>query len=731
MYQRLKFHRILQVFQVATPKSLALVVTIIGLCTTLGLMLADRRITLDKEEQLAIENLYRMRTSLEEAIFNRLTLVIALEAFVQSHAELDLTNPSDQQILTNHFESFANSLDLQVPGTISLQLAPDGIVTHLTHVERNRQALGHDLFKDDSRREQVLKTVQQRGTIVAGPLELKQGGEAIIARKAIFITEGTYSPQRYIAQNRVQSDENWLQEIPSDFWGFSTVLIDQQDLYQEAGLNELSADYRYALRGRHSLGAAGEVFWGEASLFNDPLKTVTIPLPNGEWLMGIQLNSKVGRWRCFWIVTTGTSVSGFLGYSIFARQKAEAQLKKTNRELLLATQLKDEFLANMSHELRTPLNAILGMTEGLAEQVFGKINEKQKNALETIESSGTHLLELINDILDVAKIESGQGELSRTSTAVASLCQSSLTFIQQQAVKKNIKLKTVLPPNLPNIFVDQRRIRQVLINLLNNAVKFTPIGGEVTLTVNLKQPDPNQKIVEALANNTLQISVSDTGIGIEPKNISKLFRPFIQIDSALSRQYQGSGLGLALVKRIVELHGGQVALTSKLGVGSCFTIDLPYTTTPTKSTVSTLEPLGEETLVLDQNPQKTGPLILLTEDNQANIKTMTSYLEAKGYQLLLATNGLEALKIAQTKAPDLILMDIQMPGMDGLEATQKIRLDPTLMRTPIVALTALAMDGDRERCLAAGANDYLSKPVKLKQLAITIQKHLSTQESTR
>lgn len=268
--------------------------------------------------------------------------------------------------------------------------------------------------------------------------------------------------------------------------------------------------------------------------------------------------------------------------------------------------------------------------------------------------------------------------------------------------------------------MDQRRIRQVLINLLNNAVKFTPGGGQITLAVS-----PKQHNKDSLVDTSLQISVSDTGIGIKPENMNRLFRPFIQINSALNRQYQGTGLGLALVKRIVELHGGQVGLSSELGVGSCFTIALPYATTTKNSTAPMPETPRETSLELTPIQQRAAPLILLAEDNPANIQTISSYLSAKGYQLLLARNGLEAITLAQAESPDLILMDIQMPGMDGLQAMQKIRLTPTLANVPIIALTALAMNGDRERCLAAGANAYLSKPVKLKQLAATIQKHLS------
>ncbi|MCY7334096.1 MAG: response regulator, partial [Pseudanabaena sp. CAN_BIN31] len=399
------------------------------------------------------------------------------------------------------------------------------------------------------------------------------------------------------------------------------------------------------------------------------------------------------------------------------RKKYEQQLEQTNAELLRATRLKDEFLAAMSHELRTPLNAILGMTEGLQEEVFGIVNERQLKALQIVERSGCHLLELINDILDMAKIEAGQVELSYSSTAIALLAQSSITFVNQQAHKKHIQIEMQIAPNLPDISLDERRICQVLINLLNNAVKFTPEGGQIKLEVDRRgeQSSPNDRA-------WLRFSITDTGIGIAPENIPKLFQPFIQIDSALSRKYGGTGLGLALVKQIVDLHGGRVSLTSELGVGSCFVVEIPYN-------IIVLTPSESQTQInlnveIDKPEQTRSPLILIAEDNESNINTINDYLEAKGYRLLIARDGIEAIALTKAHHPDIILMDIQMPVMDGIEAIQQIRLDPNLADIPIIALTALAMTGDRDRCFAAGANEYLSKPVKLKELVATIQKML-------
>ncbi len=531
-------------------------------------------------------------------------------------------------------------------------------------------------------------------------------------------------------------------------------------------------------------------------------------------------------------------------------QQINERLRLTNAELDRATRLKDEFLANMSHELRTPLNAILGMSEGLKEHVFGSLTDRQRQAIETIERSGTHLLDLINDILDLSKIEAGKLELETALVNVQYLCESSLAFVRQMAFSKGIRLSLESVQVMPDIAVDERRIRQVLINLLSNAIKFTPADGQVTLRAGVEQQN---------GVDHLKLSVIDTGIGIAPGDIAKLFQPFVQIDSSLSRQYNGTGLGLALVRKIAELHGGTVSVTSEVNQGSCFTLDLPYlteraltaiaTSTPPSSLLDIhnsrvlviedsataagqiaryLEEQGMESIIrssgdqvmsdvitfqpalilldillpnlsgwdvlrqlktapetlaipvivvsvvdersyglslgaseylvkpisrhqlqqaierLSHNPQAPlsrppvvplpdssqpaveTPLILLAEDNDMNVATVSSYLTALGYRLIYAKNGQTAVELAQTQMPDLILMDIQMPDMDGLEAMQLIRSDARCANIPIVALTALAMPGDRERCLAAGANHYLSKPFKMKALKGLIQQLLQS-----
>ena len=403
------------------------------------------------------------------------------------------------------------------------------------------------------------------------------------------------------------------------------------------------------------------------------------------------------------------------------RHAAEVALRAANDSLARAARLKDEFLAAMSHELRTPLNAVLGFSEVLMEGVHGAMNEKQLRALTNISESGRHLLSLINDLLDLSKIEAGKERLVMDTVYLDSLCATSLQFVRTQAAKKNLRLNLAVDPGVETLQGDERRLRQILVNLLTNAVKFTPEGGQVGLTV---QPAPDGQHV--------CLTVSDTGIGISPENQAKLFQPFVQLDSKLSRQYSGTGLGLSLVQRLAELHGGRVQLESTLGQGSRFTIILPrqMAGTPSPAVTATMAPATPAPARAVPPPVApvavaSRPVVLLAEDNPMNRETIVTYLTAKGFCVVTAENGEDAVRQAQAIQPALILLDIQMPGMDGLEATSILKSRPGTARTPIIALTALAMSGDRERCLAAGADDYMSKPVNLRELAATVTRHIN------
>ena len=386
-----------------------------------------------------------------------------------------------------------------------------------------------------------------------------------------------------------------------------------------------------------------------------------------------------------------------------------AELRVANAELARAARAKDEFLANMSHELRTPLKNVLVRVEMLLAGMQGSLNEKQTRSMNIIDESGRHLLALINDILDVAKIETDKVALNIESVSVETICQASIQLTKQMAQQKHIQVTTEIVP--VTIEADGRRLKQILVNLLTNAIKFTYEGGRVGL-----------EVLTNAAEGQIHFVVWDTGIGIAQEDLPRLFEPFTQLDSGLARKYEGTGLGLGLVRRLTEMHQGRVTVKSELGQGSVFTISLPWQ--PDEQTAVSPR-LTNTPIQFPIEPSSEKPItILVAEDNETLMRDLLEFLPLMGYQVIAARDGREVVSRAQSAKPALILMDIQMPGMDGLEAIRQIRAEADSEAMPIIALTALAMPGDWERCLAAGANAYLSKPYGLQALSDAIKAQL-------
>lgn len=412
------------------------------------------------------------------------------------------------------------------------------------------------------------------------------------------------------------------------------------------------------------------------------------------------------------------------------RAQAQARLRQINEDLERASQLKSEFLASMSHELRTPLNSILGFSDLLKRQIGGALNDRQLNYIQLIEKSGQHLLQLINDILDLSKIEAGKTELDLTIVDVHRLCSECLKMMQPRAEKKRLAMSLELDYRFNQAFLDERRVRQIIINLLSNAVKFTPEAGSIKLSGFLAYGSqiaqdyrPDCSPVNS-STPYLCLEVKDSGIGIPENRWHLLFRPFQQVDASLTRRHEGTGLGLALVKRLAELHGGTVSMSSTVNLGSVFRVWLPLTEMRQElslnrqsSVLSSSEPFNTS----DPSTVHSNliPRILVVEDQPFNQLLVSELLELEGYRVELISDGqtmLEAIHsplVTEKSLPNLILMDVQLPEVDGFKLMRQLKDHPLWKSVPIIALTAMAMSGDRERCLEAGASAYLSKPLDL------------------
>lgn len=380
------------------------------------------------------------------------------------------------------------------------------------------------------------------------------------------------------------------------------------------------------------------------------------------------------------------------------RQRTE-ELEHAMLRAQSANHAKSEFLANMSHELRTPMAGILGMIDVTLES---DLTGEQKEQLETAQRCAWSLLALLNDILDLSKIESGRMGLEQIPFNVRAVLQDCVKSLQPRVAKAPVELTCDIGANVPEeVFGDPLRVRQIFANLLSNAVKFTEQGYV-------------RARLQTLRRNEFEIvfrfEVEDSGIGISEEKLPLIFDKFTQADGSVSRRYGGTGLGLAITRKLVELHRGEIRVESEPGKGSTFSVDLVC--------LLSAHPRETEASVVDfDNPTETRPAeaasrILVVEDNQVNQKVVTTVLRKRGFEIELANNGEQALeKLEGSVAFDLILMDIQMPVLDGLEATRRIRQDPRWRELPILAMTAHAMNGDRERCLDAGMNGYISKPV--------------------
>jgi signal transduction histidine kinase/CheY-like chemotaxis protein len=376
------------------------------------------------------------------------------------------------------------------------------------------------------------------------------------------------------------------------------------------------------------------------------------------------------------------------------------ELEEANAKLELASRHKSEFLASMSHELRTPLNAVIGFSEVLLERLFGDLNKKQAEYLRDILDSGRHLLSLINDILDLSKVEAGHMELELGRFSLAEALENGLTMVRERASRHGIALSLEVDPTVDVIEADERKIKQVVFNLLSNAVKFTPDGGQVGITAGVN-------------SGAVHITVWDTGRGIAPEDQGRIFEEFQQVGGIYADKPEGTGLGLALAKQFVELHGGRLWLASAVGQGSRFTCTFPTCITPPVEAASAVAtPTVAE-------PEREGPVVLVVEDDPQAAELLRLYLEGAGCRVEVAWDGEEGFAKACQLHPALITLDLLLPTMDGWDLLVRLKGDATTREIPVVIVS---IKEERGKGFALGAADYLVKPISREELVSALQR---------
>lgn len=499
-----------------------------------------------------LTRLSAVRADLEAELNSRLTLVHGLSAFAKSYPEFS----------EEDFHIFAKELMDRYHGIRSLQLAPRAVVTYIHPLKGNEAAKGHDLLADPARREAAERAIAEHKFVIAGPVKLRQGGEALIGRHPIYLPTADGAPGG------------------ESFWGFSIILIDLNPLLEAGGIIGNSDGIQYALRGKDGLGASGAVFFGSQAVFDaDPVK-LDISLPNGSWqLAGTPENGWTKSWpgrKWLWggegslAVVVGLLIyfvvrrTGELRDEIAYHNQTEKALYEAKREAEIANKTKSEFLAAISHDLRTPLNAVMGFAEMMRKHVFGPLGDRHyEEYAKDIHDSGRLLVSLINDILDLSKIEAGKCELDEENLVVAPFIRNSVKMVTPLAETRKIQLSADIEPDLPMLRGDEKALTRAINNLLSNAVKFTPADGRIAVSA------------KSNGSGSICIAVADTGIGMSERGILKALKPFEQVNTAHSKSNEGAGLGLYLCQRFMELHGGALEIESEVDKGTTVTLRFP------------------------------------------------------------------------------------------------------------------------------------------------------------
>ncbi len=596
----------------------------------------------------------------------------------------------------------------------NIGIAPGNRLSYVFPLAGNEKAIG--LYYPDNKAQwpAVEKLINEGRGRLAGPVKLMQGGDGLIYRTPVFVG-GTY-------------------------WGLISTVIDMESLFKVMLPLIDPAASKLALRGKDASGAEGEIFYGDPQLFASDASTMEVRVPGGSWQLALGLTPEASNKPIMarvsgWLVALLIGLLTLLLLRSLRRQQEaldelraaegklqahrdqlEATVTQRTGELLRANSdlnrakeaaetanvAKSAFIANMSHEIRTPMNAVIGLTHVLRRQ---SPRPEQLDRLNKISSSADHLLEILNDILDFSKIEAGKIELNPGDFRTADLAQRLSAMFIDQAKQKSLLFNVDFSSLPAMLHGDAMRIGQILINHIGNAIKFTE-QGSIRIVASAEELDGTSLMA--------RFEVRDTGIGLTDEQKNRIFEAFEQADNSTTRKYGGTGLGLAINRRLADLMGGTIGVESLHGAGSVFwfTTRLEKTASISPSTATYRESFAE----IDLRKLHAGKRILLAEDNPINLEVALEILEGVGLQVDTAEDGEQALALAEANDYDLILMDIQMPKLDGIAATRAIRRIAGRENWPILAMTANAYADDRQACIEAGMNGHIAKPVNPERL---------------
>ena len=600
----------------------------------------------------------------------------------------------------NTFSELAEKIPNEDGVIKAFELAPEGIVTDIYPKQGNEGAFGLDMLQEHERKKDAILAKKSGKYTLGGPYQLKQGGTGAL----LF--------------NPVYQDNNSEQ---GEFWGFVILVIDWDRFIGEINLDYLSdADFCYRIW-TYDRGSSDKIILAESQdNMSDNILTVECAVPNNTWYFDI-IPSEGWSPRSYWIMCIVISyVFSLLIATVFylisskkhRERQYEAELEKAAEQAKNANEAKTRFLFNMSHDIRTPMNAIVGFS-GLLEKNLQN-ERKAKEYLEKIQSSSNLLLRIINQVLEMARIESGTAVLQLKAEDMDALFHRVNTVFEEDVRKKNLQYHAVLDVRHHYVVCDQTKLQEIMLNIISNAIKYTPEGHSIYVEVH-----------EAVSENPSKIryifSCEDTGIGMSEEYLPHIYEEFSREHSTTENKVPGTGLGLPIIKSMIELMGGSIQVESRQGIGTKFTIDLSFDIALKEEVYG-----SEDTIESSAIHTIKGKRILLVEDNELNAEIAKTVLEDVGALITRAENGQQALELFKEKPAgtfDVILMDLMMPVMDGYTATRKIReLERSDAKTvPIIAMTANAFQEDAEKCIAVGMNAHLAKPLDIEKMKKTIK----------